>query len=89
MGSVGDDYRCPLCGRIGMGGYSMDGINFPVCTTGTFNCMDMISRGAPPTEIVADGLFAILCKRKPFSYDVVYDVVYQVADFLSPCPDRE
>ena len=47
---------------------------FRVCTTDTYNCTDMISRGAPPTEIVADGLFAVLCKRKSFSYDVVYEV---------------
>ena len=61
-----------------MGGYAVDGINFPVCTVGTYNCMDKISGGAWPTEIVANGLFAILKKRVPFSYEFVYEV----ADFL-------
>ena len=78
MGSVGNDCRCPLCGRTGMGGYSMDGINFLVCTAGTYNCMDKISGGSRPTAIVADALFAILGKRMRFSYECVYEV----ADFL-------
>jgi hypothetical protein len=82
MGSVGDDYRCPLCGRTGMGGYSMDGVNFPVCTAGTYNCVDKISGGSWPTKIVANGLFAILGKRMPFSYEFVYEV----ADFLCHRP---
>ena len=33
MGSVGDNHRCPLCGRVGDGGYALDGWNCgPVCT---------------------------------------------------------
>ena len=76
MGSVGNDYRCPLCGRTGMGGYSMDGIYFPVCTAGTYNCIDKISGGSRPTEIVADALFAILGKKMRFSYEFVYEVVF-------------
>ena len=32
-------YRCPLCGREGMGGYSADGIDAPVCTDGRRACL--------------------------------------------------
>ena len=39
MGSVAEDYRCPLCGRTGMGGYSLDSIGFPICTDGKHNCL--------------------------------------------------
>ena len=77
MGSAGDDYRCLLCGRNGMGGYAIDGINL-ICTVGPYNCMDKIHRGSWPTEIVANGLFAVLKNRMPFSYEFVYEV----ADFL-------
>ena len=69
-------------GRTGMGGYSIHGINLPVCTAGTYNCMDKISEGSRPTIIVADGLFAILGKRMRFSYECVYEV----ADFLCHRP---
>ncbi len=65
-----------------MGGYAMDGVNFPVCTAGIYNCMDKISGGSWPTKIVANGLFAILGKRMPFSYEFVYEV----ADFLCRRP---
>ena len=39
MGSVGPNYRCPLCGRTGQGGYIVDGIPFPVCTEGDYACL--------------------------------------------------
>ena len=45
MGSVGKKYRCPLCGRTGNGGYSPDWIGFPVCTEGSWNCLDKITDG--------------------------------------------
>lgn len=33
MGSVGENYRCPLCGRTGRAFYTeMDIIDFPICT---------------------------------------------------------
>ena len=33
MGSASDNHRCPLCGRVGNGGYAADGWNCgPVCT---------------------------------------------------------
>ena len=39
MGSVSDDYKCPLCGRVGNGGYALDGVGFPICTDGDFSCL--------------------------------------------------
>ena len=39
MGSVGDNYRCPWCGRTGMGGYSPDRIGVPLCTEGDYSCL--------------------------------------------------
>ena len=39
MGSVSDDYQCPWCGRVGNGGYVMDGVtNYPLCTEGEYSC---------------------------------------------------
>ena len=41
MGSVIDLYKCPLCGRTGMGSYELDGLDIgPVCTEGPANCLD-------------------------------------------------
>ena len=32
MGSVGPDYVCPDCGRVGKGGYALDSLGYPICT---------------------------------------------------------
>ncbi len=45
MGSVGDDYKCPWCGRIGNGGYAADGIGYPICTEGDHDCLSAFLRG--------------------------------------------
>ena len=39
MGSVGDDYVCPWCGRRGNGGYAHDHIRYPICTEGNYSCL--------------------------------------------------
>ena len=39
MGSVDDNYRCPWCGRVGMGGYSPDWVGYPICDVGPNNCL--------------------------------------------------
>ena len=42
MGSVDEDYRCPLCGRVGNGGYAIDGMCEsigPICTEGPWSCL--------------------------------------------------
>ena len=38
MGSVGENYQCPWCGRKGKGGYAVDGIGYPLCTDGKHAC---------------------------------------------------
>ena len=47
MGSVGKDFKCPLCGRKGHGGYAIDGVDCgPVCSErtalGSPSCMDKL-----------------------------------------------
>ena len=39
MGSVGDNYVCPWCGRVGYGGYAPDWVDYPICTEGPFSCL--------------------------------------------------
>ena len=42
MGSVGKYYKCPLCGRVGNGGYALDGVSEsigPICTGGPWSCL--------------------------------------------------
>ena len=41
MGSVPRDYRCPLCGRTGRGGYIVDWLPLPlaICTEGDYACL--------------------------------------------------
>ena len=40
MGSVSDDYKCPWCGRVGNGGYVIDGVtDYPICTEGWHSCV--------------------------------------------------
>ena len=83
MGSVGDNYRCPICGITGMGGYALDGIDVPVCTAGKYNCLDkLLDKRASPTVIMAQALFAILgnASRPAFSHEFVN----AVAEFLCP-----
>ena len=68
MGSVGEDYRCPCCGRVGNGGYVMDGYcDFPVCTEGEHSCLERLyeglARDAP--DILKQALECILRGRVP------------------------
>ena len=39
MGSVGDDYRCPWCGRTGNVGYAPEDVGYPICTNGSHSCL--------------------------------------------------
>ena len=32
MGSVGENFACPWCGRTGNGGYAPDVLGYPICT---------------------------------------------------------
>ena len=73
MGSVGADYKCPLCGRIGNGGRALDGYGFPkpICTgeqshvLGYPGCCDQLRFGerASCFQIVEIALVDVFCKR--------------------------
>ena len=58
MGSVPDDYKCPLCGRVGNGGYAMDGVGFPICTEGDFSCLwfQIMHHGLWPGQIIGNAI---------------------------------
>ena len=42
MGSVGDNFQCPVCFRRGKGGYHIDGFSLLVCTEGDHNCLSAL-----------------------------------------------
>ena len=66
MGSLGPDYRCPLCGRTGYGGYIPDPLGFGICTESD-NDRDCLSRfmdGEDPVDIVSAALKSVLCSHK-------------------------
>ena len=40
MGSVGQNYKCPWCGRVDNGGYTADwGPPYPICSEGAYGCL--------------------------------------------------
>ena len=68
MGSVGDDHKCPLCGRVGNGGYAVDWLSIgPICTGTKFasNCLQKVvaPHNLRPNEIVAKALKNVLCHQ--------------------------
>ena len=74
MGSVAENYKCPLCGRVGNGGYDVDGLSIgPICTGAKFanSCLDKVSgpHYLSPQKIVGKALEKVLChhfqKRYP------------------------
>ena len=68
MGSVGENYRCPLCGRVGMGGYALDGgPGRPVCDQGPHNCITLLTDGGPQGQFETFGrhLFNKLVQLHP------------------------
>ena len=65
MGSVDRDYKCPLCGRVGNGGYLVDGMSYPVCTDGDYSCLwHLYDKGLSPAQIVANALQKVFGKSK-------------------------
>ena len=68
MGSVADDYKCPLCGRVGNGGYALDGVNFPICTEGNYSCLwyqFLENRARTPKEVIGRALGIVLRPARP------------------------
>ena len=62
MGSVGPDHRCRVCGRVGHGGYVVDGLfRFgPICTKMRDSCLDRLL--GPQT---VEELDVVLCRKLP------------------------
>ena len=58
MGSVPDNYKCPLCGRVGNGGCALDGVGFPICTDGDFSCLwfQILHHGLWPEQIIGNAI---------------------------------
>ena len=67
MGSVGDDYRCPLCGRIGNGGYVLDGVGYPICTDGDHSCLwyQIMQQHRTPNDIISLAIQGVLQVKPP------------------------
>ena len=58
MGSVGHNYRRPICGRTGNGGYAFDHVGYPTCSICNFR-HDGFAYGALPEELVFKQLIVI------------------------------
>jgi hypothetical protein len=82
MGSVGVDYKCPCCGRVGNGGYAVDGIGLPVCTEGAYSCLwfQLSSRNWGPIYIVANAIDKLFHHHK---ITLPYAVSRKIADMLT------
>ena len=90
MGSVGKDYKCPLCGRVGNGGYSVDGIGYPVCTDGDYSCLwhQFVDQGLSPAQIVANAVQIVFVKSKfaDLSKVVLVNIAKFVIEDAEPIP---
>ena len=80
MGSVGDDFMCPWCGRVGAGGYTIDGIKYPLCTDGAHSCLNAASGGQDLKAFRARQL-AWINRNHPV---LTGEVLQRVASFLGP-----
>ena len=84
MGSVGENYRCPLCGVVGMGGYHVDGLLLPpICTEGKWNCLDRTLEH--PWTSVGQFLYTNLRRHHPTApwLQLPADVQDRVAEFMT------
>ena len=52
MGSVGDNFSCPLCGRKDQGGYALDTIGYPLCMICHFGPSPVVTRSNQFTAIL-------------------------------------
>ena len=83
MGSVGENYRCPLCGRTGHGGYAMDDIGYPVCTRAGNSCLNKVAdHNLKPWHIVGAALREILKGTALYLHN---DICENIGAFLTPC----
>ena len=87
MGSVPDDYKCPLCGRVGNGGYALDGVGFPICIEGDFSCLwfQIMDRGLEPGPIIGNAIQKIFW----FKTDLPPDTWEVIAAFTGKSREKE
>ena len=78
MGSVGEDYRCPLCGREG---YAPDGLNYLICTEGRYSCLDkFVAEGLLGSDVAALSLQrAVAPKHQVFG---LLEMATEISAFL-------
>ena len=81
MGSVSDDFMCPWCGRVGAGGYAIDGINYPICTDGAHYCLNAACGGQDLKAFRARQLAVIFGKPHPV---LTPDALREIASCLGP-----
>ena len=84
MGSVGDNYKCPWCGRVGNGGYAPDWLGYPICTDSENACLWKEEAGLP--EFREKQLKCILR-----NHEVLVgcgDVLGLVAEFIGPSESK-
>ena len=60
MGSVGDNYRCRLCGRVDVGAYAPDWLGYPICTKEHNGCLNKVRDGHTAPEILGASLKRVL-----------------------------
>ena len=64
MGSVGDNYKCPLCGRVGHGGYAMDWVGYPTCDLCNFGQPRAALASEASQRGIADGLSPMQIRQR-------------------------
>jgi hypothetical protein len=83
MGSVGDDFACPLCGRRNHGGYAMDGIGYPLCMVCNFGPSPMMARSNQLDAILGRNLSVPLSQIRDTG-----NIWMKICKFLVPQRDN-
>ena len=71
MGSVGNNFKCPICGRTGHGGYAFDHIGYPTCSICNFKDAG-IANGVLPAELISQQLFSIAGYKESFFQSILH-----------------
>ena len=91
MGSTGDYWKCPWCGRKGtpenpVRGYAFDETGYPICVgrAGGHTCADKFLEGLTRNGVRAGALFKILKRHDGFFkiQDQVLSIYLDISDYL-------
>ena len=66
MGSVGDNYRCRLRGRVDVGAYAPDWLGYQICTKEHNGCLNKVRDGYTAPEILG-GFFKACTSQLSFN----------------------